>query len=158
MSLHIYIDTISHRQHRYPTVGDYWWPPVRRTGACERLEVRVSEMGNEDYEFLVTIHELIEAHLTRKHGISEESITAFDIAYEANRYKGDDSEPGDSPDAPYHNEHKAATSVEKYLARLLGVNWFEYEEAVSNLFEPPFSSSTTPTASETSKNVTEGAE
>ena len=143
MALHTYIDTIPHRQQRYPTVGDYWRPAVQRTGLVERTEIRVSELGNEDYEFLISIHEQIEEYLTRKRGISEKVITAFDIAYETARQEGDDSEPGDAPDAPYRAEHQFATSIEKQLAIELGVNWFEYNEAINNLFEPAFSSCTT---------------
>ena len=139
MALHIYIDTIPHRQHRYPTVGDYWRPATQRTGSPERLEVRVSDMGNEDYEFLVAIHELIEEHLTRKHGISEEAITAFDVAFEATRTPDDNSEPGDALEAPYRSEHQYATYIEKQLAYALGVNWFEYGEAIDNLFKSSFS-------------------
>lgn len=132
--LHIYIDTIPHSEQRYETVGDYWRPAGNHPGFIPRLEVRVSEMGNEDYEFLVAIHELVEEHLTRKHGISEDTITAFDIQYEQNRAEDDtNSEPGDSPDAPYHQEHLLATSVERIVASMLGVNWDTYDAVVNSL-------------------------
>ncbi len=135
MALHIYIDTIPHSEQRYSTVGDYWWPPVQRTGMTERLEVRVSDMGNEDYEFLVAIHELIEAHLTRMRGISEDEITAFDVAFEAARTTDSIDEPGDHPDAPYRYEHFFATSIERLIAAELGVDWMAYSAKIESLFQ-----------------------
>ena len=130
--LHIYIDTIPHSEQRYLTVGDYWETPAHGIYPPRR-EVRVSDMGNSDYEFLVTIHELIEQHLCKKRGISEESITEFDIAFESNRVEGNVDEPGNSPDAPYYEEHKFATIVEKALAAELKVDWDAYDSTVNAL-------------------------
>ena len=134
MALHIYIDTIPHSEQRYPTVGDYWRPQVP-ANALKRLEVRVSDLENEDYEFLVAIHELIEEHLTRKRGISEDAITAFDVAYEAARTEDSINEPGDHPDAPYRKEHFFATSIERLIAAELGVDWMAYSAKIDNLFK-----------------------
>ena len=134
MALHIYIDTIPHSEQRYPTVGDYWRPSIP-AHAIERLEVRVSELENEDYEFLIAVHELIEEHLTRKHGISEQEITAFDIVYEASRAPASVAEPGDHPDAPYRKEHFFATSIERLIAAELGIDWLAYSAKIDSLFE-----------------------
>lgn len=133
MALHIYIDTIPHREQRYPTVGDYWRPMLCGYKGLHRLEVRVSDMQNEDYEFLVAIHELIEEHLTRKRGITEGEITAYDVQYEAARTSESIAEPGDNPDAPYHKEHVFATKIERLLADELGVDWDTYDSIVENL-------------------------
>ena len=134
MSLHIYIDTIPHREQRYPTCGDYWRRSGQRSG-IERLEVRVSSLNNEDYEFLVAMHELIEEHLTRKRGITSEQIDEFDMAFENARAGKEErtEEPGDSPDAPYRKEHQFATNIERILAAELGIEWAEYERAISEL-------------------------
>jgi hypothetical protein len=118
---------IPHEAHRYETVGDYWYP------SDERMELRVSDMGNEDYEFLVIIHELIEAHLCRKRGISEPEIKAFDEEFESKRVEGNVDEPGDDPKAPYQKEHQFATKIEKQLAKELNVNWEEYSNVVETL-------------------------
>ena len=123
----INIGIIPHHEHRYETVGDYWYPQ------SFRMEVRISDMQNEDYEFLVLIHELIEAHLCRKRGIEEPDIKAFDEAYEAKREKGDVSEPGDSIEAPYFREHAFSTFIEAQLAEELGINWEEYSNVVNSL-------------------------
>lgn len=124
--MHIEIDSIPHNKQRYETCGDY-----RSEGNSDFITV--SAMGNPDYEFLVAVHEFIEMWLTRKRGITEESITAFDVEFEANRLEGDFSEPGDDPAAPYVAEHKFATKIERLIAEECGVNWDEYDGVVSSL-------------------------
>ena len=126
--LNIEIKTIPHLQHRYPTVGDYYYEDGK-------TKIFVSDMQNEKYEFLVAAHEMIEEFLTKVRGIKEEQINEFDIEFEKNRKKGDLSEPGDSLFAPYYNEHKFATFIEELLALEMGVNWEEYEKAIINLDE-----------------------
>lgn len=121
------ITTISHEEHRYPTVGDY------AVDAFGVRHFRISDMGNTNYEFLVAMHELIEEYLVTKRNISHTSIDTFDIRYENNRPDGDESEPGNDPKAPYYNEHQFATKIEKQLADELGVNWDEYDKTVVSL-------------------------
>ena len=126
----IHIQTIPHKQQRYETVGDYF------ANSDGSTEVRISDMGNEDYAFLVALHELIEFWLTQKRGIKEEDITAFDIMFEEERKEGKHSaedEPGDDPRAPYRDEHRIATIIEMLIARELEVDWFKYDEAVTNV-------------------------
>ena len=123
----IQLRTIPHTKQKYETCGNYW---VDQNGV---RQIRVSDMGNEDYEFLVGLHEQIEQHLCLKRGITEESISAFDIAYEANRPEGDESEPGDHPDSPYRKEHFFATNIERMIALELGVEFAEYSKAVMSL-------------------------
>jgi len=128
--MRIVIQTIPHENQRYPTVGDWVFTndPIADT-----LHVAVSEMGNQDYEFLVGIHEQIEAFLCRKAGISEEAVTAFDKEFERNRVEGNTTEPGNDPDAPYYREHQFATSVENMLAHALRIDWDEYDKMVNSL-------------------------
>jgi hypothetical protein len=123
----IVAQTIPHAAQNYPTVGDY------KTDENGCLTVKVSDMGNRDYEFLVAIHELVEAYLCQKRGITDEEITAFDIEFEAKRRPGDLSEPGDDREAPYGNEHNTATAVERLMCAALGVSWQDYERAVQRL-------------------------
>ena len=132
MSLHIYIDTVPHSTQRYPTVGDYF--DVQTSSMKVPVSnVRISDMGNSDYEFLVAIHELVEMYLCKKRGISEESITAFDTDFEAKRQPGNVDEPGNDSAAPYYEEHKFATIIEKALAVELKVDWDEYDKTVNAL-------------------------
>lgn len=125
--MRIEIQTIPHSSQRYETVGDFL---LDDDGA---IQVRVSEMGNDDYAFLVAIHELVELWLCRKRNISFEAIDAFDIAFEAARPEGDLSEPGDDPKSPYRDMHCLATGVERMLCAALGLSWAEYDAAVNAL-------------------------
>ena len=113
--------TIPHKEQRYDTCGDYW---LTKKGDWE---IRVSDMG-EDYEFLVLVHELIEFYLTQKRGIAEEDITYFDT------HEGKDSEePGLMKYAPYHREHVFADKIERMVCKELGLDWDEYDKAISKL-------------------------
>jgi hypothetical protein len=90
-------------------------------------------MKNDDYAFLIGIHEAVEAWLCQKRGITERQVNKFDMDYEKNRKKGDLSEPGNDPMAPYFNEHQFATHIEKMLAREMGIDWKKYSDVVDNL-------------------------
>jgi hypothetical protein len=126
--MRIVIETIPHRDQRYPTVGDWQFEG-------DTLNVRVSEMQNEQYEFLVGMHEVIEAWLavTRSGPEVEAKLDEFDIEYEENRQLGDHSEPGNDSQCPVYFEHQIATGIERILAGLLGVDWNTYDATVDNL-------------------------
>ncbi len=123
----IEIKTILHKDQRYDTAGDYV------TDERGVQHITVSHMGNRDYEFLVALHELIEAKLCQKRGIADETIDAFDTAFEAARAEGNVDEPGDDPQSPYGKEHFFATSIERLMCAELGVEWVEYGAAVNRL-------------------------
>jgi hypothetical protein len=124
--LNISIQTIDHKNHRYPTVGDWY----QRDGV---LYIKVSKMADWRYEFLVALHELIEVMLCRHDGVTEKSVDRFDIRFEKNRKKGNEDEPGDDPRAPYVRQHCIATGVERIVAALLGVSWKKYGDAINAL-------------------------
>jgi hypothetical protein len=118
--MEILIKTIPHKDQRYETAGDYWFDG-------DKIDVRVSDMANDDYAFLVAVHELVELYLTKKKGISEPDIMAFDIAHP------DSSEPGAEPDAPYYKEHLFASAIEMLMAGQLGINWQDYDKKIMEL-------------------------
>lgn len=120
----INLKVIPHSEQRYNTVGDYW---VSDDGT---IQVRISELGDYRYEFLVALHELVELLLCKRAKIDFAKIDEFDIAFEANRVPGDESEPGADPSAPYHREHMLATAIERSAAVMFGVDWDEYDAAV----------------------------
>jgi hypothetical protein len=122
----IIIETIPHASQRYPTVGDWY-----KEG--ETLMIKVSEELPTKEALLVAIHEFIEQSLCEDRGITTEQVDVFDMAYEKTRPDGDDSEPGDSPDAPYRNEHFFATSIERLIAAEFGVDWMLYESHINEL-------------------------
>lgn len=111
---------------RYNTAGDYYWKG-------NRLRFDICKQINDDYEFLILIHELIEEHITRKRGITEQTIMDFDLMYEEERGKGlhsDSDEPGHDLRAPYRREHIFAESIERMLANELGIDWMTYENDI----------------------------
>jgi len=125
--------TIPYVEQRYTTCGDYWLEPDGT------LQVRVNSLGNEDMEFLIEMHERIEEHLTRRRGLSEPEILAFDHMWEAERTAGkhaDDEEPGHDPRAPYNKEHVFAENIERLLAAAMGISWPEYDRVVEKSCEP----------------------
>jgi hypothetical protein len=126
MSLNILIQTIGHGAHRAgigDTVGDWVWTDEHN------LLIRVSDLGDWRYQALVAVHELVEALLCREHGISTETVDAWDNAYDG------DGEPGDDQRCPYRNEHRSATTIEMLLAHELDVQWQTYEEAINRAGE-----------------------
>lgn len=126
----ISIETIPNDCHRYKTCGDYWYD---ENGV---LQIRVSDMGNELYETLIAVHELIEERITKQRGITEQEITDFDLMYEEERSMGlheDWEEPGFDERAPYLDAHTYATSVEMNLCNKLGVDWNHYSNKVNSL-------------------------
>ncbi len=122
----IVIESIPHDQQRYETCGDWQFD---EDGT---LNVRVSHTTN-DFDFLVGIHEAVEAWLCRKRGVTDADVTAFDKAFEADREAGDSREPGDDPDAPYRREHRFASSIERRVALELGIDWLEYDRRITAL-------------------------
>lgn len=125
------VRVIPHGTQRYVTVGDWFFNSINNT-----LWIRVSELGDWRYNYLVAQHEQIEAMLCIHRGIDEKAITMFDMAYEKERAKGNpdnQAEPGDHFLAPYRKEHFFATSIERLIAAELEVDWEEYDKAVMAL-------------------------
>ena len=125
--MNINIKTIPHKQHRYPTVGDWWF---EKDGT---LEIRVSKMKSWRYECLVAVHELVEVLICKHDGVSQKAVDEFDMAFEKARRPGNEDEPGDNRRAPYVKQHCIATGVERILAACLGVCWADYESAINEL-------------------------
>ena len=125
----ITIETIPHSDQRYETCGDWQF------ASPGELNIRVSDMGNDDYAFLVGIHEAIEAWLAVKRlgPEVEKQLDDFDMAYEDARKPGDESEPGDDVGCPVYLEHQLATGIERMLAKYLKVDWDAYEERLNAL-------------------------
>lgn len=127
--MRIVIETIPHCDHRYPTVGDWFYTPDGT------LHIKVSQLSDWRREALIAVHELVEVLLCKHDGISTEQVDAFDKKFEAERLPDDNSEPGDESDAPYRKQHCIATGIERVLAANLDVDWKAYEQELSNLPE-----------------------
>ena len=106
--LNVTIKTIPSGEHRYPTTGDWLWKDGK-------LTILVSDLNDTDDEFLVAIHELVEAYLCKVRGITQREVDSWDKHYEKLIKEGlvpKDGEPGDDIHAPYMEEHKAADAIE----------------------------------------------
>jgi hypothetical protein len=132
----ILIETIPHREQRYPTVGDWQFRTIDRSANGlppeTQLLISVSEMSDWRYEALVAIHEAIEALACLHAGVTEAQIDQFDLNFDHLNVSGI-VEPGDHPHAPYHYQHRFATIVEELLAMELGVDWQSYAKEVERL-------------------------
>jgi hypothetical protein len=120
----VIIQSIPAEEQRYPTVGDWW---MAEDGAWH---IRISNLPDWRYSFLVAIHELVEMALCKHHAVDESTITEFDMKFGAARAANDGSEPGDHRDAPYRREHRFADVIERMTASQLDVNWRQYEQAI----------------------------
>lgn len=116
----IKIEVIPHKEQRYDTVGDWQF-------IGDDLLIRVSDLNDERYNFLIGIHEAIEAMLCKAFGISQEVVDHWDMSHL------DVKEPGNILEAPYYQQHLMATIVERILSIGLDVDWNEYEEAIERL-------------------------
>jgi hypothetical protein len=124
----VQIEVIPHKAQRYDTVGD--WQIFN-----DLLVISVSDTGNWVFNMAIGLHELVEALLCIVRGIDEKDVSKFDIQFEKNRVEGNDEEPGDHPDAPYHLEHGLASAVERMFIASALKNWKEYESAVDRISE-----------------------
>lgn len=139
--LRVIITTNPHLKQRYNTIGDW---TVQDDGT---ILIRVSKMpaitsrteakiSGRRQEFLIAIHELIEAFLCSERDITSAAVDEFDFKYNSNeRMQDTSSEAGDHPDSPYRRQHCIATGIERMLAVLLRVDWHFYELNIERLME-----------------------
>jgi len=122
--MNIQIQTIPHEKQRYDTLGDWFHVKLcyQHIGeeAKERTMIRVTDLGDDRYNFLIAFHELVEMVLCHERGISSGDVDNFDLSFEGH------GEPGDHPACPYFREHQFAMMMEKIMAHELDVDWQEY--------------------------------
>jgi hypothetical protein len=111
--MRINIKTIPHNKQRDNTLDD--WRFIRG-----RLEIPVSDLGSLAYNALLVFHGLLEAVWCEQNWVSERSVRAFDL-------KSTLDDPGCDPKAPYHVGHMKALELECIAAKMLGVDWEDYE-------------------------------
>ena len=113
---------------RYPTAGDYY--TVSGT-----IFIDVCKQKKEEYDLLIAFHELIEEFLTRKRGIRETDIMAYDKMFEEERDRGihdEFAEPGEDERAQYFKEHAFAAKLERQLCEDLGLDWETYNKELES--------------------------
>jgi hypothetical protein len=140
----ILIETIPHPTQRYPTPGDWEWKnalnaglakptdPIEKRGESV-LHVRVSNMKDLRHEWLMAIHEVIEAMLCTNDCVSAAEVDSFDKQWKPIQAFGECTEPGNDPKAPYYHQHRFASVVEELLAMELKVDWQAYDAEVKGL-------------------------
>jgi hypothetical protein len=118
------VKTVPQECQRYGTCGD-WTDHF----------ICVTDENNPRAEKLVALHEIFEKFWCEEHGVKEEDVLAFDLAYEASRGCSDVApcgckhydEPGDDPHACYYIGHQLATVAEHMLASTYAnFNWIKY--------------------------------
>lgn len=145
MSLLIKVEVITHSEHRYPTVGDWQFintvhstiddkgtvtdedNTIESIEVDEVLTVRVSKMSDRRYEYLVAIHEIVEALLCKYNGVSEESVDDWDMNHL------DSGDPANESGCPYWPHHFLAQSIEYNLAVKIETDWEKYCDEVDSL-------------------------
>lgn len=118
--MRIVIETIPHRQQRYPTLGDWIW-----TG--DDLTIQVSESGDWRSDVLVALHEFVEVFLCKDAGVTQDIVDAFDKAHL------DSADPGDEVDAPYRDQHCFAMAVERMMAAAMNYPWKQHEDTLADV-------------------------
>lgn len=120
----ITLEVIPHEQQRLGAIGDWWF---EENGD---LQVRVSDLGDVRYNFLVLRHEMDEAFLCARAGITTEMV-------DEDQKNAADTDDPDSfsgyPGARLQNQHNDALAAEWIMARLLGVDWKAYGEAAEKV-------------------------
>jgi hypothetical protein len=135
------LNVIPYDKMRYPSAGDYHMVKIpvdfNYISKFEDVEqIDIADLGDEKLELLVFLHEAIESILTREVGIDEQIIMDFDLAFEEERELGlhsDTAEPGMDPRSPYREQHIIAEKCERAVAKLLKINWKEYEKKINEL-------------------------
>lgn len=102
------------RLEAYRSEGCGDWYYSRENGDLHIKVAFDTDILDDDEAFLLAIHELSEAFLCFRAGITEGMVDAFDMAFTG------EGEPGDDPAAPYRKQHRAACLLEHTLALLMG--------------------------------------
>ncbi len=97
--------------------------------AEHEIVVKMAQSLTDDEQLLVFVHELVEARLCQRTGVTDDQVTAWDEAHL------DAEEPGEISGAPYREAHARALEVERHLAEVLKVDWHAYEERLHALFK-----------------------
>ena len=118
----IITEVVPLESQRYETLGDYYLEE-------DRLNFKITDTGNNTYNKLILIHELVEELMTSYRGIREGEILQWDLKHD------DSNDPGREPGCPYRNEHLFAEMVERMICHQLEIDWNEYEEHLNKVFD-----------------------
>ena len=119
--MNITIKTIPKSEMRFDDAGDWFFDD------SGNLQIRVADMGNWKYEFLVADHELHEALLCFDRDITTQQADDFDKQFEKEN-KDKRLHAGDDINCPYKEEHFTAGIIERIMSGELDINWQIYDD------------------------------
>jgi hypothetical protein len=99
---------------RYDTLGDWYYE--RDALHIDVADSRPGGRLSPDEQFLIALHEFIEAWLCDARGIAQETVDRWDME----NSEGPE-EPGDNIGCPYRREHRFAMLIEHLMAHELGL-------------------------------------
>lgn len=109
---------------RYDTLGDWYYE--RDTLVIDVADRCPDGHLSPDQQFLIALHELVEAWLCDAKGITQATVDHWDFGEDEGRLVSFAEEPGDAPGCPYRKEHRFAMLIEHLMAHELGlVNYGE---------------------------------
>ena len=117
------IKIIPHNEQRYDTLDDW-----KRDNEGV-MQIKISDTGNPDFNFLLTEHAIREAYFCVKNGVTEQAVDVWDFTHP------DADEPGMLPGCPYKRWHMLAELYERSTCYDLDYDWEEYERAIMKLFK-----------------------
>lgn len=118
----IHIKFVPHIFQHYDSAGDFWEDE-------NKWHVRISKTEDWRHSALVLVHEIVEMLLTKHHGVDWKDIDKFDTEGEGK----DHPDPGTLTSAPYWLEHSLATQIERKVAKMLNIDWKDYDKALDAL-------------------------
>ena len=106
--MQIIIDFVPSIVQRYDTAGDWFYTPdgtlmILVSNDNPEFPTQIDQEG-------IALHELMEALLCGQMGVTQKQVDDWDMQTSA-------EEPGDDPEAPYHEQHTLATIVEALYVR-----------------------------------------
>ena len=116
----ILVKVIPHRRQRLKNgdVADY-------VEMSKKTVIATSDMGNDDFNFLIQLHEFVELFLITKAGIAIKTIDDWDCKHP--------DAMGDDPKAPYHKQHCQADQIERFAAKVIGISWTDYLKTIERI-------------------------
>lgn len=115
----ITVKLIDPANQRFGECGDWFYD-----AEDHHLTVFVSRMEDWRSEIAVAIHEALEAVMCLDADVDQTDVDAFDKTF----YQLNDgtNNAGDSSEAPYFNQHVAATFVEKEICNQVKLDWNQH--------------------------------
>ena len=130
--MNIHIQVIPPSQMRPRVDGADWYIDSKGD-----LQVRICPMSDPRMEDALIIHEVFEALLCIKDGVTVKQVDEFDQKYDLDHPNETDVEAGDDPAAPYKIQHSLATAVERIYVAHTKLDWRTYDDELNERYPGP---------------------